>query len=148
MGCNTEHSRECRKILTACLAKQQKESKVDPIVLVIGRLQKLFPVAFPKKPAPKVPLKVGILDDLIARSVEIRITEEDLKKAIQAWCKSQRYWSVIIEGAIRVDLYGNPAGSVDTSGALQARSLLKKHQKEVQLPRSHLLSLNQTEKMF
>jgi ProP effector len=52
-----------------------------------------------------------------------------LKNAIQAWCKSQRYWSVVLEGANRIDLDGNPAGTVDTSGALQTRSLLKKHQK-------------------
>lgn len=112
-------------------AKQHKESKVDPIVLVIGRLQKLFPVAFPKNPAPKVPLKVGILDDLIARSVEIRISEEDLKNAIQAWCKSQRYWSVIIEGATRINLDGNPAGNVDATGAMQARAQERKQKKKV-----------------
>ena len=29
---------------------------VDPVVHTIGKLQKRFPLAFPKNPAPKVPL--------------------------------------------------------------------------------------------
>ena len=50
-------------------AKQQ--NPVDPVVHTIGKLQKRFPLAFPKNPAPKVALKIGILDDLLAQVVRV-----------------------------------------------------------------------------
>lgn len=106
--------------------KSQKTTSVDPVVLIIGKLQKLFPETFPKNPNPKVPLKVGILDDLYARSEEIGISNEDIQLAIKTWCKSSRYWSASKEGAVRVDLDGNPAGVVEAKGAAQARAMARK----------------------
>lgn len=112
--------------------KQPKSEPVDKVVLIIGRLQKLFPLAFPKNPSPKVPLKVGILDDLQARSEEIDISKDDLQLAVKTWCKSPRYWSVTKEGAVRNDLEGNPAGTVEANGAAQARMMASKHFKAKQ----------------
>ncbi|WP_029148318.1 ProQ/FinO family protein [Methylophilus sp. 5] len=106
--------------------KVDKNQAVDPAVLVIGRLQKLFPNTFPKSPAPKVPLKIGILNDLTERSEEISISKEDLHKAIQTWCRGQRYWSASIEGAQRINLDGIPSGIVDANGAAQARAMMNK----------------------
>jgi ProP effector len=40
-----------------------KPREQDPTVEAIWRLQKHFPLAFPVNPAPKVPLKEGILKD-------------------------------------------------------------------------------------
>lgn len=99
---------------------------LDPVVYTIARLQKLFPKTFPKNPNPKVPLKVGILDDLYARSEEIGFSKEDIQLAIKTWCKSARYWSASKEGAVRVDLDGNPAGVVEAKGAAQARAMARK----------------------
>lgn len=96
---------------------------VDPIVLTIGRLQKLFPKAFPKSPAPKVPLKIGVHQDLLAQSQAIKIPEADLKEAIKTWCWGTRYWACIVEGAERVDLDGNAVGTVTANEASQARNL-------------------------
>ena len=107
-------------------AKSQKTAPVDPVVLTIGKLQKLFPKTFPKNPNPKVPLKVGILDDLYARSEQIGISNEDIQLAIKTWCKSSRYWNASKEGAIRIDLDGNPAGVVEANGAAQARAMARK----------------------
>lgn len=42
---------------------QTKPREQDPAVEAIWRLQKHFPLAFPVNPAPKVPLKEGILKD-------------------------------------------------------------------------------------
>ncbi|MFQ6403240.1 ProQ/FinO family protein [Methylophilus sp. 'Pure River'] len=106
--------------------RSQKTASVDPVVLIIGKLQKLFPKTFPKNPNPKVPLKVGILDDLYARSEEIGISKEDIQLAIKTWCKSSRYWNASKEGAVRVDLDGNPAGVVEAKGAAQARAMARK----------------------
>ncbi len=49
---------------------------------VIGRLQQRFPEAFPRKPAPKLPLKVGILADLAAQAGALGLTEDQLRAAL------------------------------------------------------------------
>jgi ProP effector len=112
--------------------KTKKNAPVDPVVLIIGRLQKAFPVAFPKSPSPKVPLKVGILDDLNSRSEELGISPENLQLALKTWCKSPRYWSAVKPGATRYDLDGNSAGTVESNGAAQAQAMAKKHTKAKQ----------------
>ncbi|WP_175942841.1 ProQ/FinO family protein [Caballeronia sp. BCC1704] len=96
---------------------------VDPAVHTIGKLQKRFPNAFPKNPAPKVPLKVGILHDLLAQKADLSLSESELKDAIKLWCRGTRYWSSLVEGAPRVDLTGNPTGQVTTADAGRARQL-------------------------
>lgn len=97
--------------------------QVDPAVHTIGKLQKRFPNAFPKNPAPKVPLKVGILHDLLAQKADLSLSEQELKDAIKVWCRGTRYWSSLVEGAPRVDLAGNPTGQVTSADAGRARHL-------------------------
>src|ERR1700712_1442384 len=63
---------------------------VDPVVVHIGRLQKRFPEAFPKNPAPKVPLKIGIFEDLIPFIAELKLTQPELRDAIKVWCRGSR----------------------------------------------------------
>ncbi|MGF6538553.1 ProQ/FINO family protein [Paraburkholderia youngii] len=79
---------------------------VDPVVRSIGRLQKRFPVAFPKNPAPKLPLKIGVFEDLVVHAKELSLTEAELRDAIKTWCRGGRYWKSLVEGAARVDLAG------------------------------------------
>ncbi len=108
----------------------KKPNPVDPVVLIIGRLQKQFPIAFPKNPAPKVPLKLGIHKDLFELSDSLGISKPDLREAIKTWCVGNRYWSCITEGAVRYDLEGNAAGSVTKIEAdIAASSLNNRHHK-------------------
>lgn len=113
-------------------AKTKNTNPVDPVVLIIGKLQKLYPKAFPKNPAPKVPLKIGILEDLQLRSDEIGISKEDLQLAIKTWCKSSRYWQACKEGADRLDLEGNTAGAIGATGAAHAKGMVRKQAKAKQ----------------
>ena len=99
------------------------EKPVDPVVLAISRLQKRFPAVFPKSPAPKVPLKVGIFQDLVQHAPELKLTEAELRDAIRTWCRGARYWNGMVEGAARVDLAGEPAGQVTEADARRARQL-------------------------
>lgn len=115
-------------------AKTKNTNPVDPVVLIIGKLQRLYPKAFPKNPAPKVPLKIGILDDLQLRSEEIGISKEDLQLAIKTWCKSSRYWQACKEGADRIGLDGKPAGVVEATGAAHAKGMVRKQAKAKQPP--------------
>lgn len=103
----------------------KKNTKVDPVVLIIGQLQKKFPLAFPKNPAPKVPLKIGIHKDLIEQTEQLGIGKNELRAAIKTWCKGKRYWDCLVEGAARIDLEGNAAGLVTKEEAKQDKVLEK-----------------------
>ena len=107
----------------------QKSKPVDPVVLSIGKLQKRFPKAFPKNPAPKVPLKVGIFKDLLEHSEELGLNEAALRDAIKVWCWGSRYWACVTENAMRLDLNGQDAGQVLPAEAARARGLQAKRQK-------------------
>ncbi|MDR5758525.1 ProQ/FinO family protein [Caballeronia sp. LZ035] len=93
---------------------------VDPVVHTIGKLQKRFPLAFPKNPAPKKPLKVGIFEDLMKHAEELQLSERELRAAIKVWCRGNRYWTSLAEGAPRVDLTGAAAGEVTSADAARA----------------------------
>lgn len=119
-------------------AKKQEKKKqhqapsadVDPVVQTIGQLQKRFPTIFPKSPNPKVPLKIGIHNDLVELSEQLGIAKEALLEAIKTWCTGNRYWACMVEGAIRVDLNGNEAGRVTKDNAVQAQRLKYRSQKK------------------
>lgn len=104
-------------------ATAKKAVKVDPVVLIIGQLQKKFPLAFPKNPAPKVPLKIGIHKDIFEQSEQLGIDKNDLRAAIKTWCWGKRYWECLVEDAVRIDLDGNAAGQVTKVDADQAKKL-------------------------
>ncbi|WP_250515984.1 ProQ/FinO family protein [Caballeronia sp. INDeC2] len=93
---------------------------VDPVVHTIGKLQKRFPLAFPKNPAPKVPLKVGIFEDLMKHAEELKLNEKELRSAIKVWCRGNRYWTCLVQGAPRIDLTGDKAGEVSPADAERA----------------------------
>ncbi|WP_454253118.1 ProQ/FinO family protein [Pseudomonas sp. Marseille-Q7302] len=98
-----------------------KPREQDPVVEGIRRLQKHFPLAFPVNPAPKVPLKEGILKDAEQHLERLGITGDQLKQAIATWCRGTRYWAAMTEDAPRLDLNGQPAGSVTASQAVYAK---------------------------
>ncbi|WP_175905519.1 ProQ/FinO family protein [Burkholderia seminalis] len=104
-------------------AAAKPSAPVDPVIVAIGKLQRKFPSAFPKNPAPKVPLKVGIWDDLAREAQGIGLTEAELREAMSTWCRGNRYWSCLVEDAVRVDLQGNEAGRVTHDDAARARRL-------------------------
>ena len=107
-------------------ARPAKPAKpVDPVRQAIVKLQKRFPQTFPKSPAPKVPLKIGIFEDLVPQAQELGLTEPALRDAIRTWCRGTRYWACLVEGAPRVDLAGQAAGHVALADAKRAQGLLR-----------------------
>ncbi len=103
--------------------QKREQEPVDPVVHAIGKLQKRFPAAFPKKPAPKVPLKVGILEDLLPHAEQLALSAAEIREAIGTWCRGTRYWACLVEGAARVDLAGAAAGQVTKRDTAFARSV-------------------------
>ncbi|VCU71861.1 ProP effector [Pigmentiphaga humi] len=106
---------------------------VDPVVVAISRLQRHFPGVFPKHPAPKLPLKIGIFDDLKQNAAH-GLDAEILKQALAAWCQGKRYWSCLTEGSARVDLAGAPSGTVTAAEAQRARMLARRQQRQTKKP--------------
>lgn len=104
----------------------QVKREQDPAVEAIRRLQKNFPLAFPVNPAPKVPLKEGILKDAELHLELLGISSEDLKLGLATWCRGIRYWASMTENAPRLDLYGQAAGIVTAAQALHAQHLAKR----------------------
>ncbi|MGC4011367.1 MAG: ProQ/FinO family protein [Pseudomonas sp.] len=102
-------------------APQEKPREQDPALEAIWRLQRHFPLAFPVNPAPKVPLKEGILKDAEQHLAKLGITSEQLKLGISTWCRGARYWASMVENAPRLDLNGQAVGSVTAAQALHAK---------------------------
>ncbi|MFK0092002.1 ProQ/FinO family protein [Pseudomonas sp. NPDC090592] len=102
-------------------APKAKPREQDPAVAAIWPLQKHFPLAFPVNPAPKVPLKEGIFKDAEQHLELLGLTPEQLKLGISTWCRGSRYWASMVENAPRLDLNGQPAGTVTASQAMYAK---------------------------
>ncbi len=105
---------------------QAKPREQDPGVEAIWRLQKHFPLAFPVNPAPKVPLKEGILKDAEQHLELLGISSEQLKQGIAIWCRGSRYWASMMENAPRLDLSGQAVGVVTATQALHAKQQAKR----------------------
>lgn len=103
--------------------KQKRESEkppVDPVLRTIGLLQKHFPLAFPKKPNPKVPLKIGIHKDLLEHAKALGLTGNGIRSAMKKWVMGKRYSECLVAGAARIDLHGKEVGFVTKDEAERA----------------------------
>ena len=83
---------------------------------VLSVLSELFPAVF--LPPAFRPLKLKIHLDLIERA----LTAEEVAAALSIHCRSLSYLCASTEGAVRVDLDGNPAGTVTTEEASNAKA--------------------------
>jgi sRNA-binding protein len=82
----------------------------ETAVIFIQQLQEVFPLAFPKKPKDKVPLMIGISEQL---AIEFKIDKKIINNSLKLWCWGGRYrLALSVVGADRLDLYGNKSGFV------------------------------------
>lgn len=107
-------------------SEQAKPREQDPGVEAIWRLQKHFPLAFPVNPAPKVPLKEGILKDAEQHLELLGVSSEQLKQGLAIWCRGSRYWASMTENAPRLDLSGQAVGMVTAAQAMHAKQQAKR----------------------
>lgn len=107
-----------------------KPRNQDPAVEAIWPLQKHFPLAFPVSPAPKAPLKEGILKDAEQHLDLLGITHEQLKLAISTWCRGTRYWASMVENEARVDLNGQAVGCVTAAQASHAKQQASRQRRQ------------------
>lgn len=124
-------------------SSQAKPRIKDPAVEAIWPLQKHFPVAFPVNPAPKVPLKEGILKDAEQHLELLGLTREQLKLGISTWCCGTRYWASMVENAPRLDLSGQSAGIVTATQATYAKQQASRQRGQDRRQRAKLKGVGQ-----
>lgn len=120
--------------------RQAKPRDQDPALEAIWRLQRHFPLAFPVNPAPKAPLKEGILKDAEQHLEQLGLTTEQLKLGIATWCRGARYWASMVEDAPRLDLNGQAVGTVTAAQALYAKQQASKQRSQDRRNRAKLAS--------
>jgi ProP effector len=84
----------------------------------IAELVAAFPVAFTLDPKLVRPVKLGIKDDLYGQSA---LSHRRITAALRAYCNSVHYLEACAEGSVRIDLAGEPAGTVTAAEAHHAR---------------------------
>lgn len=82
-----------------------------------------FPRTFMPKGARKIPLKVGIYQDLRAAAPDI--SSRRLTLALHDYTSGRTYLRALIAGAHRLDLEGWPTGTVSTDESIQAAKSLR-----------------------
>jgi ProP effector len=92
----------------------------------ISELVAAFPAAFTLDPTLVRPVKLGVRNDLYGRSA---LSHRRIAAALRAYCKSVQYLKASVEGAVRVDLAGAPAGTVTAGEAHHARDELVRRAK-------------------
>jgi ProP effector len=75
-----------------------------------------FPAAFLPDGSRK-PLKIGIHNDLALRGISRAV----IQRGLGLYCSNHRYLAALQEGAVRVGLDGEPAGTVTADAAAHAR---------------------------
>jgi ProP effector len=73
----------------------------------LAQLAELYPNCFRQ---PRQPLKIGIHNDVIARHPELRPSL--IASALKTYTRSLGYLETLKAGAARIDLEGNPVGTV------------------------------------
>ncbi len=87
---------------------------------LIDTLQELYPLAFPKNPLDKVPLAIGITEQLFEIKDELGVSKKIIQVAMDLWCTGLRYKNALKNiGSPRYNLDGSQSGHViDYKGML------------------------------
>jgi ProP effector len=86
-------------------------------------LAERYPNAFKPKGAQKLPLKIGIHNEIVAANPEL--TAEEVRAGLADYTGGPKYLEHLLPGAVRIGLDGSPAGTVTEREANWARIRLK-----------------------
>jgi ProP effector len=87
----------------------------------IGQLAQLYPNCFRQ---PRQPLKIGIHNDIIAQHPELRVSL--IASALKTYTRSLGYLEMVKAGEARIDLEGNPVGTVTAADEEDAKRKIAK----------------------
>jgi ProP effector len=83
----------------------QSVSVSDTLAILVGQFPQAFSMGDQRRP-----LKVGIHQELAARAVGL--STDQIREALRQYTSAIDYQRAIVEGASRIDLDGNSAGTV------------------------------------
>src|SRR5215472_2475401 len=87
----------------------------------IPQFAELYPSCFRQ---PRQPLKIGIHNDIVARHPELRPSL--IARALETYTRSLGYLETLTAGAARIDLEGNPVGTVTAADQEDAKRKIAK----------------------
>jgi sRNA-binding protein len=96
-------------------------NSVTKVETAIAELVAAFPAAFTLDPTLVRPVKLGIKDDIYVQSA---VSRRRITAALRSYCNSLDYLRASMEGAVRIDLTGEPAGTVTATEARHATERL------------------------
>src|SRR5271167_2764762 len=97
--------------------KPAMSNSATKVETTIAELVVAFPAAFTLDPTLIRPVKLGIKDDLYAQCA---ISRRRITAALRSYCNSEHYLRASAEGAPRIGLAGEPAGTVTATEARHA----------------------------
>jgi len=115
----------------------------ERLSLTIDILQEKFPIAFPRKPNPKVPLAIGTAKYLykLINKGEIDINHGMVNPAIKCWCTSLSYYAACLtQGAPRYGLNGEVIGEILDYQAQYAQERLIESMQRIKAKTENCLS--------
>jgi sRNA-binding protein len=89
-----------------------------------------YPAAFHAK--TKKPLKIGILDDIVAALTPEQPTKAHIQKAVCYYVGDVWYQRSVVEQDVRYDLHGKAAGTVTADQKTHAAELIEKSEKKME----------------
>jgi ProP effector len=95
--------------------KQYTQDEISNATALIGQMAERWPKCFAIFERRRKPLKLGIHND-----IDVAVTPEELGLALRLYVSNPRYLRSMRAGADRIDLDGNPAGTVTESEAAAA----------------------------
>jgi ProP effector len=89
------------------------------VYAALDLLCEVFPACFKQYEKRRLPLKVGIHHNILA-ALAGAITPQELGLALAIYVGNKSYRSGLVAGAVRIDLNGQPAGTVTPEQAAPA----------------------------
>jgi sRNA-binding protein len=96
-------------------------NRATKVETAIAELVVAYPAAFTLDPTLVRPVKLGVKDDIYA---QFAISRRRITAALRSYCNSVHYLRASTECAIRIDLTGEPAGTVTATEARHATERL------------------------
>jgi len=114
----------------------ESTEKLTDTNAILAYLYETFPLCFIAEGEAK-PLKIGLFQDLAERLADdSKVSKTQLRVALRRYTSSWRYLKCIKEGAVRVDLDGNPCGELEQEHIDHAQATLKESQDKAKAKRA------------
>ncbi|QSX35728.1 RNA chaperone ProQ [Shewanella sedimentimangrovi] len=114
----------------------ESTEKLTDTNAILAYLYETFPLCFIAEGEAK-PLKIGLFQDLAERLADdSKVSKTQLRVALRRYTSSWRYLKCIKEGAVRVDLDGNPCGELEQEHIDHAQATLKESQEKAKAKRA------------